>query len=73
MLRIAVQSKGRLNEDTLLLLQEAGIKLVSDKRTLLVPSRNFPLEILFLRDDDIPQSVATGVADVGVVGENEFR
>lgn len=72
MLRIAVQSKGRLNEDTMLLLQEAGIKLVSDKRTLLVPSRNFPLEILFLRDDDIPQSVATGVADVGVVGENEF-
>lgn len=73
MLRIAVQSKGRLNEDTMLLLQEAGIKLVSDKRTLLVPSKNFPLEILFLRDDDIPQSVATGVADVGVVGENEFR
>jgi len=72
MLRIAVQSKGRLNEDTMLLLQEAGIKLVSDKRTLLVPSKNFPLEILFLRDDDIPQSVATGVADVGVVGENEF-
>lgn len=72
MLRIAVQSKGRLNEDTMSLLQEAGIKLVSDKRTLLVPSKNFPLEILFLRDDDIPQSVATGVADVGVVGENEF-
>lgn len=72
MLRIAVQSKGRLNEDTMSLLREAGIKLVSDKRTLLVPSKNFPLEILFLRDDDIPQSVATGVADVGVVGENEF-
>jgi len=72
MLRIAVQSKGRLNEDTMLLLQEAGIKLVSDKRTLLVPSKNFPVEILFLRDDDIPQSVASGVADVGVVGENEF-
>lgn len=73
MLRIAVQSKGRLNEDTMLLLQEAGIKLESNKRTLLVPSKNFPLEILFLRDDDIPQSVATGVADVGVVGENEYR
>lgn len=72
MLRIAVQSKGRLNEDTMLLLQEAGIKLVSDKRTLLVPSKNFPVEILFLRDDDIPQSVASGVADVGVVGENEY-
>jgi len=72
MLRIAVQSKGRLNEDTMTLLQEAGIKLVSDKRKLLVPSKNFPVEILFLRDDDIPQSVASGVADVGVVGENEF-
>ena len=72
MLRIAVQSKGRLNEDTMMLLQEAGIKLVSGKRTLLVPSKNFPVEILFLRDDDIPQSVASGVADVGVVGENEF-
>jgi ATP phosphoribosyltransferase len=72
MLRIAVQSKGRLNEDTMLLLQEAGIRLVSDKRKLLVPSKNFPVEILFLRDDDIPQSVASGVADVGVVGENEF-
>jgi ATP phosphoribosyltransferase len=72
MLRIAVQSKGRLNEDTLSLLQEAGIKLESGKRTLLVPSKNFPVEILFLRDDDIPQTVASGVADVGVVGENEF-
>jgi ATP phosphoribosyltransferase len=72
MLRIAVQSKGRLNEDTMLLLQEAGIKLESGKRTLLVPSKNFPVEILFLRDDDIPQTVASGVADVGVVGENEF-
>lgn len=72
MLRIAVQSKGRLNEDTMLLLQEAGIKLAPGKRTLLVPSKNFPVEILFLRDDDIPQSVASGIADVGVVGENEF-
>jgi len=72
MLRIAVQSKGRLNEDTMLLLQEAGIKLAPGKRTLLVPSKNFPVEILFLRDDDIPQSVASGIADVGIVGENEF-
>ena len=72
MLRIAVQSKGRLNEDTMSLLQEAGVKLESGKRTLLVPSKNFPVEILFLRDDDIPQTVASGVADVGVVGENEF-
>lgn len=71
-LRIAVQAKGRLFEETMALLHEAGIKLESGKRLLLVPSRNFPLEVLFLRDDDIPQSVADGVADVGIVGENEF-
>lgn len=72
MLRIAVQAKGRLFEDTMELLAEAGIKLSSAKRTLLIPARNFPVEVLFLRDDDIPDSVASGVADVGIVGENEF-
>ena len=72
MLRIAVQSKGRLNEDTMLLLAEAGIKIESGKRLLLLPAKNFPIEVLFLRDDDIPQSVADGVADIGIVGENEF-
>ena len=72
MLRIAVQSKGRLYEDTIHLLEEADIKVPSSKRTLLVQSPNFPLEVLYLRDDDIPQSVANGVADIGVVGENEF-
>ena len=72
MLRIAVQSKGRLNEDTMVLLAESGVKVSSSKRTLLVQSSNFPVEILYLRDDDIPQSVASGVADVGIVGENEF-
>ena len=72
MLRIAVQSKGRLYEDTMSLLNEAGIKVSSSKRTLLVQSTNFPVEILYLRDDDIPQSVANGVADLGIVGENEF-
>lgn len=72
MLRIAVQSKGRLNEDTMSLLRESDIKLSSTKRTLLVQSPNFPIEVLFLRDDDIPQAVATGVADLGIVGENEF-
>lgn len=72
MLRIAVQSKGRLYEDTMQLLSEAGIKVGSSKRTLLVQASNFPVEILYLRDDDIPQSVATGVADLGIVGENEF-
>lgn len=73
MLRIAVQSKGRLYEDTMNLLKEADIKVSESKRTLLVQSTNFPLEVLFLRDDDIPQSVASGVADIGVVGENEFE
>ena len=72
MLRIAVQSKGRLYDDTMNLLAEADIKVSSSKRTLLVQSSNFPLEVLYLRDDDIPQSVANGVADIGVVGENEF-
>ena len=72
MLRIAVQSKGRLYEDTMSLLAEADIKISASKRTLLVQSTNFPVEVLYLRDDDIPQSVATGVADLGVVGENEY-
>ena len=72
MLRIAVQSKGRLFDDTMSLLAEADIKVSQAKRTLLVQSSNFPLEVLYLRDDDIPQSVASGVADIGIVGENEF-
>ena len=71
MLRIAVQSKGRLYDETMEMLSEAGIKLSAVKRSLLVPSRNFPVEILYLRDDDIPDAVATGTADVGVVGYNE--
>ena len=66
MLRIAVQAKGRLFEETMALLEESDIKLSTTKRTLLVQSPNFPIEVLFLRDDDIPQTVATGVA------ENEF-
>ena len=72
MLRIAVQSKGRLYDETMALLQESGISLGVSKRTLLVQAGNFPVEVLFLRDDDIPQSVAGGVADVGIVGENEY-
>lgn len=72
MLRIAIQSKGRLFEDTMSLLAEADIKIGSSKRTLLVESTNFPLEVLYLRDDDIPQCVASGIADIGIVGENEF-
>ena len=72
MLRIAVQAKGRLYDETMSFLEEADIKLSATKRTLLVQSSNFPIEVLFLRDDDIPQTVATGVADIGIVGENEF-
>lgn len=72
MLRIAIQSKGRLFDDSMNLLSEAGIKVSTAKRTLLSKASNFPVEVLFLRDDDIPQTVADGVADVGIVGENEF-
>ncbi len=73
MLRIAIQSKGRLFDDCMDLLKESGIKLNNAKRTLLIPSNNFPLEVLYLRDDDIPECVANGVADIGIVGLNEFR
>ena len=69
MLRIAVQAKGRLFDETMSFLEESDIKLSATKRTLLVQSSNFPLEVLFLRDDDIPQTVATGVADLGIVME----
>ena len=72
MLRIAVQSKGRLYEDTMGLLKETGIKINSARRTLLVQSSNFPIEVLYMRDDDIPECVASGIADIGIVGENEF-
>lgn len=71
-LRIAIQTKGRLNEESVELITECGIKLTSGKRKLLSPAKNFPLEILYLRDDDIPESVADGVADIGIVGENEM-
>lgn len=73
MLRIAVQSKGRLFEDTMNLLAEADIKVNASKRTLLAKSSNYPLEVLYLRDDDIPQTVATGIADLGIVGMNEYE
>ena len=72
LLKIAVQTKGRLNEDSLKLIDEAGIKLPLSSRKLISAATNFPLEALFLRDDDIPQAVAMGVADIGVVGENEM-
>ncbi|MGF1638412.1 MAG: ATP phosphoribosyltransferase [Cyclobacteriaceae bacterium] len=69
-LRLAVQKKGRLSDDSLNLLRECGIKFNNGTGKLLAPSRNFPLEFLFLRDDDIPGYVSDGVADIGIVGEN---
>ncbi|MES2485783.1 MAG: ATP phosphoribosyltransferase [Bacteroidota bacterium] len=70
-LKIAVQKSGRLSEKSLQLLKDCGIKLSNGERTLKATSPNFPVEILFLRDDDIPQYVEQGVADVGMLGENE--
>jgi ATP phosphoribosyltransferase len=71
-LKIAIQTKGRLNEESLALISSTGIKLTVGKRKLVTTAKNFPMEVLFLRDDDIPQTVADGVADVGIVGENEM-
>ena len=71
MLRIAIQAKGRLNEDTMALLEDAGISVSASKRKLIARASGFPLEVLYLRDDDIPQAVQMGVADVGIVGLNE--
>ena len=72
MIRIAIQSKGRLHDDTMALLAEADIKLSVSKRTLISDSTTFPLQALYLRDDDIPETVSNGVAGLGVVGENEY-
>lgn len=71
MIRIAIQSKGRLNEDTVGLLDSIGIKIDDAKRKFLSKSRNFPIEVLYMRDDDIPQLVANGTATLGIVGLNE--
>ncbi|MEM7040410.1 MAG: ATP phosphoribosyltransferase, partial [Bacteroidota bacterium] len=70
-LKIALQKKGRLSEKSLDLLKECGIQVSNGARKLKTEARNFPLEILYLRDDDIPQYVEQGVADIGMVGENE--
>ena len=71
-LKIAIQTKGRLNEDSMELIRESGIDLNMGRRKLVSTAGNFPMEALFLRDDDIPQTVADGVSDVGIVGENEM-
>jgi len=70
-LRIAIQKSGRLQEGSLQLLRESGLSF-NGKDQLKTLVRNFPVELLFLRDDDIPQYVEDGVADVGIVGENVF-
>ena len=70
-LKIAIQKSGRLSEKSIDLLTECGIKISNGSRKLKTEARNFPMEILFLRDDDIPQYVEKGVADIGILGENE--
>ena len=70
-LKIAIQKSGRLSEKSLQLLEECGIKISNGERKLKAVAQNFPVEILFLRDDDIPQYVEQGVADIGILGENE--
>lgn len=70
-LKIAIQKKGRLSEKSLKLLQESGIQIASGIGKLTTKAANFPIEILFLRDDDIPQYVEQQVADIGILGENE--
>ncbi|MCF0176216.1 MAG: ATP phosphoribosyltransferase [Bacteroidales bacterium] len=71
MIRVAIQSKGRLNEESLALLKSIGINIDEPKRKLVSRSNNFPIEALYLRDDDIPQVVSSGTATLGIVGLNE--
>ena len=71
MLRIAIQAKGRLNEDSAAMLRELGIDIDDSKRKFLSQSSNFPIELLYMRDDDIPAVVAGGTAQLGIVGLNE--
>ncbi|GGF37628.1 ATP phosphoribosyltransferase [Echinicola rosea] len=71
-IRIAVQKSGRLSEDSLSLIKECGIKFYNGTGKLKSTATNFPIEFLYLRDDDIPGYVADGVADLGIVGENEL-
>lgn len=69
-LKIAIQKSGRLNEDSMKILKEAGIEINNSLNQLKADAFNFPLEVFFLRDDDIPQYVEDGIADIGIVGEN---
>src|SRR5690606_7259799 len=69
-LKIAIQKSGRLNEKSVQLLKNCGLNFENYKSSLITSVSNFPLEILFLRDDDIPEYVQDGIADLGIVGEN---
>ena len=69
-LRIAIQKSGRLSDKSNDLLQECGIKYSTSKRTLMASASTFPLDLLLLRDDDIPQYVEDGIAHIGILGEN---
>ncbi len=71
-LKIAIQKSGRLTEDSQNLFSECSITIQDGKRQLLAPSPNFPIDLLYLRDDDIPQYIQDGVADIGVLGENVY-
>ncbi|MCC8035814.1 MAG: ATP phosphoribosyltransferase [Rikenellaceae bacterium] len=73
LLRLAVQAKGRLNEESIQLLEECGVTVEESKRKLVARCGGFPVEVLYLRDDDIPQAVSMGVADIGIVGLNEVE
>ena len=73
MLRIAIQKSGRLQEDSLKLLKESGLHFNNGKDQLKAQADNFPVEVLFLRDDDIPQYIEDNVVDAGIVGENVLR
>ena len=72
-LKIAIQKSGRLNEKSVELLKNCGLNFENYKSSLISPVSNFPLEILFLRDDDIPEYVQDGIADLGIVGENVIQ
>jgi ATP phosphoribosyltransferase len=72
LLRIAIQKSGRLQEGSLELLKESGLSISNGRDQLKTQARNFPVEVLFLRDDDIPQYIEDNVADIGIVGENVF-
>jgi len=69
-LKLAIQKSGRLHDDSMRLLKEAGIDIGNGVNKLKAEATNFPIELFFLRDDDIPQYVEDGVADIGFVGEN---